>query len=201
MVAGMWWFFTLIMVSSYTANLAGWMIIDHDYECWSVAAFLTASKMSSPVNSAEDLAKQTKIKYGTYCCGSTRTFFRVRGTTRVDLICNCRTQQSQPTRSWTPSWSRPNLQWWRMAIKLDWTGWGYVLLASFLPLWPCFHRYYCGNDPGALHLVQGPASNRYSTWTRNFLSYLNSTTTKHYLDWVVRSMKYFWTIAQSMFFL
>ena len=23
MVAGMWWFFTLIMVSSYTANLAG----------------------------------------------------------------------------------------------------------------------------------------------------------------------------------
>merc|ERR1711953_1489125 len=61
MVAGMWWFFTLIMVSSYTANLA---------------AFLTASKMSSPVNSAEDLAKQTKIKYGTYCCGSTRTFFR-----------------------------------------------------------------------------------------------------------------------------
>ena len=123
--------------------------------------------------------------------------------TRVDLICNCRTQQSQPTRSWTPSWSRPNLQWWRMAIKLDWTGWGYVLLASFLPLWPCFHRYYCGNDPGALHLVQGPASNRYSTWTRNFLSYSNSTRTKHYSDWVVRSMntRYFWTIAESMFFL
>ena len=23
MVAGMWWFFTLIMISSYTANLAG----------------------------------------------------------------------------------------------------------------------------------------------------------------------------------
>ena len=44
---------------------------------WFVSAFLTASKMSSPVNSAEDLAKQTKIKYGTYCCGSTRTFFRV----------------------------------------------------------------------------------------------------------------------------
>jgi len=60
MVAGMWWFFTLIMISSYTANLA---------------AFLTASKMSSPVNSAEDLAKQTKIKYGTFCCGSTNAFF------------------------------------------------------------------------------------------------------------------------------
>ena len=62
MVAGMWWFFTLIMISSYTANLA---------------AFLTAAKMDTPVNSAEDLAKQTKIKYGTYCCGSTNAFFKV----------------------------------------------------------------------------------------------------------------------------
>ena len=33
--------------------------------------------MSSPVNSAEDLAKQTKIKYGTFCCGSTNAFFGV----------------------------------------------------------------------------------------------------------------------------
>ena len=62
MVAGMWWFFTLIMISSYTANLA---------------AFLTAAKMDVPINSAEDLAKQTKIKYGTYCCGSTNAFFKV----------------------------------------------------------------------------------------------------------------------------
>ena len=60
MVAGMWWFFTLIMISSYTANLA---------------AFLTAAKMEAPINSAEDLTKQTKIKYGTYCCGSTNAFF------------------------------------------------------------------------------------------------------------------------------
>ena len=81
MVAGMWWFFTLIMVSSYTANLAGIYTIIPPLQVairsLFVAAFLTASKMSSPVNSAEDLAKQTKIKYGTYCCGSTRTFFRV----------------------------------------------------------------------------------------------------------------------------
>ena len=62
MVAGMWWFFTLIMISSYTANLA---------------AFLTAAKMDTPINSADDLAKQTKIKYGTYCCGSTNAFFKV----------------------------------------------------------------------------------------------------------------------------
>ena len=62
MVAGMWWFFTLIMISSYTANLA---------------AFLTVERMESPIESAEDLAKQTKIKYGTYCCGSTNAFFQV----------------------------------------------------------------------------------------------------------------------------
>ncbi|XP_037079168.1 glutamate receptor ionotropic, kainate 2-like [Pollicipes pollicipes] len=61
MVAGMWWFFTLIMISSYTANLA---------------AFLTVERMSSPIESAEDLAAQTDIKYGTYADGSTATFFR-----------------------------------------------------------------------------------------------------------------------------
>jgi hypothetical protein len=62
MVAGMWWFFTLIMISSYTANLA---------------AFLTVERMESPIESAEDLAKQTKIKYGCLESGSTRAFFRV----------------------------------------------------------------------------------------------------------------------------
>lgn len=62
MVAGMWWFFTLIMISSYTANLA---------------AFLTVERMESPIESAEDLAKQTKIKYGAVKGGSTAAFFRV----------------------------------------------------------------------------------------------------------------------------
>ncbi|XP_047500047.1 glutamate receptor ionotropic, kainate 2-like [Penaeus chinensis] len=61
MVAGMWWFFTLIMISSYTANLA---------------AFLTVERMDSPIESAEDLAKQTKIKYGSLKTGSTMAFFR-----------------------------------------------------------------------------------------------------------------------------
>ncbi|KAK7479657.1 hypothetical protein BaRGS_00029123 [Batillaria attramentaria] len=60
MVAGMWWFFTLIMISSYTANLA---------------AFLTVERMESDVSSAEDLAKQTTIKYGTFKGGSTSKFF------------------------------------------------------------------------------------------------------------------------------
>ncbi|XP_063613370.1 glutamate receptor ionotropic, kainate 2-like, partial [Penaeus indicus] len=61
MVAGMWWFFTLIMISSYTANLA---------------AFLTVERMESPIESAEDLAKQTKIKYGLKEGGTTSVFFR-----------------------------------------------------------------------------------------------------------------------------
>ncbi|CAG0923707.1 unnamed protein product [Notodromas monacha] len=61
MVAGMWWFFTLIMISSYTANLA---------------AFLTVERMESAIQSAEDLAKQTKIKYGSMGSGSTKAFFR-----------------------------------------------------------------------------------------------------------------------------
>ncbi|XP_045135922.1 glutamate receptor ionotropic, kainate 2-like isoform X2 [Portunus trituberculatus] len=59
-VAGMWWFFTLIMISSYTANLA---------------AFLTVERMESPIESAEDLAMQTKIKYGSLYGGSTWNFF------------------------------------------------------------------------------------------------------------------------------
>lgn len=63
-VGGVWWFFTLIIISSYTANLA---------------AFLTVERMVSPIESAEDLAKQTEIAYGTLDGGSTKEFFRVRG--------------------------------------------------------------------------------------------------------------------------
>ncbi|XP_043234741.1 glutamate receptor ionotropic, kainate 2-like [Amphibalanus amphitrite] len=61
MIAGLWWFFTLIMISSYTANLA---------------AFLTVERMVSPIESAEDLSKQTEIKYGALVSGSTKNFFR-----------------------------------------------------------------------------------------------------------------------------
>uniref|UniRef100_UPI00358E2A52 glutamate receptor ionotropic, kainate 1-like n=1 Tax=Myxine glutinosa TaxID=7769 RepID=UPI00358E2A52 len=56
-----WWFFILIIVSSYTANLA---------------AFLTIERMDSPISSADDLAKQTKIQYGTIRDGTTMTFFK-----------------------------------------------------------------------------------------------------------------------------
>lgn len=41
-----------------------------------MAAFLTVERMDSPIESAEDLAKQTKIKYGALGGGSTASFFR-----------------------------------------------------------------------------------------------------------------------------
>ncbi|XP_074101156.1 glutamate receptor IB isoform X2 [Cotesia typhae] len=60
-VGSVWWFFTLILISSYTANLA---------------AFLTVERMVSPINSPEDLAAQTEVEYGTLQYGSTWDFFR-----------------------------------------------------------------------------------------------------------------------------
>ena len=62
-ISGIWWFFTLIIISSYTANLA---------------AFLTVERMTSPIENADDLSKQTEIKYGPIYGGSTMTFFKVR---------------------------------------------------------------------------------------------------------------------------
>uniref|UniRef100_A0A671LR30 Glutamate receptor n=1 Tax=Sinocyclocheilus anshuiensis TaxID=1608454 RepID=A0A671LR30_9TELE len=62
-VSGVWWAFTLIIISSYTANLA---------------AFLTVQRMEVPIESADDLADQTNIQYGTIQGGSTMTFFMVR---------------------------------------------------------------------------------------------------------------------------
>lgn len=61
-VGAVWWFFTLILISSYTANLA---------------AFLTIERMAIPINSPEDLAMQNEVQYGTLLYGSTWDFFRV----------------------------------------------------------------------------------------------------------------------------
>ena len=89
-VGGIWWFFTLIIISSYTANLA---------------AFLTVERMITPIENADDLSNQhgnliwnfylcmisnlfliiiewekilyfLDIDYGTLSGGSTMTFFR-----------------------------------------------------------------------------------------------------------------------------
>nr|XP_051675382.1 glutamate receptor ionotropic, kainate 4 isoform X4 [Oryctolagus cuniculus] len=55
------WAFTLIIISSYTANLA---------------AFLTVQRMEVPIESVDDLADQTAIEYGTIHGGSSMTFFQ-----------------------------------------------------------------------------------------------------------------------------
>ncbi|XP_060649069.1 glutamate receptor ionotropic, kainate 2 [Drosophila nasuta] len=60
-ISSIWWFFTLIMVSSYTANLA---------------AFLTIENPSSSIDSVEDLAEnKDDVQYGAKRTGSTRNFF------------------------------------------------------------------------------------------------------------------------------
>ncbi|XP_063718675.1 glutamate receptor ionotropic, delta-2-like isoform X2 [Symsagittifera roscoffensis] len=56
-----WWFFTLIIIATYTANLA---------------AFLTVTRMETPIESLEDLAEQTKVPYGTVSPSSLAEFFR-----------------------------------------------------------------------------------------------------------------------------
>ncbi|KAJ8027923.1 Glutamate receptor 4 [Holothuria leucospilota] len=59
-VGGVWWFFTLILISSYTANLA---------------AFLTVERRESPINSAKDLY-ESEMEYGILKTGSTFELFR-----------------------------------------------------------------------------------------------------------------------------
>ncbi|XP_061164306.1 glutamate receptor 2-like [Saccostrea echinata] len=61
-IGTVWWFFVLIIISTYTANLA---------------AFLTIERLVTPIASADDLAAQTDIKYGTVRSGSTREFFEM----------------------------------------------------------------------------------------------------------------------------
>merc|ERR1719431_421212 len=61
LVAAMWYLFTLIMVSSYIANLS---------------ASLTAENLETPLESADDLANQNIIQYGCLEGGSTCNFFR-----------------------------------------------------------------------------------------------------------------------------
>lgn len=61
-MAGAWWFFCLIMVSSYTANLA---------------AFLTVETTVTQFDNVEELVKKKTIKYGAKEGGATLKFFEV----------------------------------------------------------------------------------------------------------------------------
>ena len=59
-VACAWWIGTLIIVQSYTANLA---------------AFLTIKSSGEEVNSVEDLGRQTALQYGTVRPSEVAEFF------------------------------------------------------------------------------------------------------------------------------
>lgn len=68
LLTGSWWFFALILISSYTANLA---------------AFLTVTKIDTPIRTLSDLVKQTAIKYGTVKNTNAHMFFR---TSKVEVF-------------------------------------------------------------------------------------------------------------------
>ncbi|KAM9727602.1 glutamate receptor ionotropic, delta-1-like isoform 2-T4 [Menidia menidia] len=68
-VMGSWWLFTLIVCSSYTANLA---------------AYLTVSRMDNAVRSLQDLSKQMDVVYGTVRDSAVYEYFRVKGTNPLE---------------------------------------------------------------------------------------------------------------------
>ncbi|XP_054258118.1 ionotropic receptor 25a-like [Macrosteles quadrilineatus] len=61
LVAATWWLFGFIIIASYTANLA---------------AFLTVSRLDTPVESLEDLSKQYKIQYAPLEGSWVQTYFQ-----------------------------------------------------------------------------------------------------------------------------
>lgn len=61
LVAATWWLFGFIIIASYTANLA---------------AFLTVSRLDTPVESLDDLAKQYKIQYAPLKNSASQTYFQ-----------------------------------------------------------------------------------------------------------------------------
>uniref|UniRef100_A0A2I2ZXI8 Glutamate receptor n=1 Tax=Gorilla gorilla gorilla TaxID=9595 RepID=A0A2I2ZXI8_GORGO len=64
MMMGAWWLFALIVISSYTANLA---------------AFLTITRIESSIQSLQDLSKQTEIPYGTVLDSAVYEHVRMKG--------------------------------------------------------------------------------------------------------------------------
>ncbi|XP_077133366.1 glutamate receptor ionotropic, delta-2 isoform X2 [Ranitomeya variabilis] len=64
MMMGAWWLFALIVISSYTANLA---------------AFLTVSRIESSIQSLQDLSRQTDIPYGTVLDSAVYDHVRTKG--------------------------------------------------------------------------------------------------------------------------
>ncbi|KAG5280252.1 hypothetical protein AALO_G00086850 [Alosa alosa] len=68
-VMGSWWLFTLIVCSSYTANLA---------------AYLTVSRMDNSIRTFQDLARQVDLAYGTVRDSAVYDYFKAKGTNPLE---------------------------------------------------------------------------------------------------------------------
>ncbi|XP_048842702.1 glutamate receptor ionotropic, delta-1 isoform X1 [Brienomyrus brachyistius] len=68
-VMGSWWLFTLVVCSSYTANLA---------------AYLTVSRMDNTIRTFQDLAKQMDLSYGTVRDSAVYDYFQAKGTNPLE---------------------------------------------------------------------------------------------------------------------
>ncbi|XP_029561697.1 glutamate receptor ionotropic, delta-1 isoform X1 [Salmo trutta] len=68
-VMGSWWLFTLIVCSSYTANLA---------------AYLTVSRMDTTVRTFQDLSRQMDVSYGTVRDSAVYDYFKNKGTNPLE---------------------------------------------------------------------------------------------------------------------
>ncbi|XP_059892786.1 glutamate receptor ionotropic, delta-1-like isoform X2 [Gadus macrocephalus] len=68
-VMGSWWLFTLIVCSSYTANLA---------------AYLTVSRMDHAIRSFQDLSRQMEVDYGTVRDSAVYDYFKNKGTNPLE---------------------------------------------------------------------------------------------------------------------
>ena len=65
-VAAFWWFFVIMTISAYLANLVAFQ------------NFVRPLTEIEKIQDVSDLASQNRVKYGTIKGGSTEAFFRVR---------------------------------------------------------------------------------------------------------------------------
>lgn len=80
----MWWFFALIVISSYTANLAAFLTkgnfskyFEFDNYTASIFILFSTEQIESSVKDLDELANQNEIRYGLVKGGATESLFKV----------------------------------------------------------------------------------------------------------------------------